>query len=201
MNRSRPAVMLTVLLLIGALTACSDESFDNNDGSDESTSQRSLLVPKVTFAEPVVNGTQPLAVTYDTALVPTTGTATVRTQSNEDKTTVVLTVTGLAPTRDYGAHVHTKPCGAKPADSGPHYQNRKDPIVPSTDPEYANDRNEAWLDFTTDTQGAAKAEATVDWEFRPGEANAVVIHQTHTVTHHGKAGTAGDRAACITTEF
>jgi len=185
--------MLTMLLFVAGLAGCSNESSDKSETKE--------TPPPVSFAEPAASGVQPAAVTYDTALVPTAGTATTRTEVDGGKTTVVLTVAGLAPERDYGAHVHTKPCGAKPADSGPHYQHKQDPVTPSTDPAYANDKNEAWLDFTTDAQGAATAEATVDWKFRDGEANATVIHETHTATHHGKAGTAGDRLACITAEF
>ncbi|ONI91465.1 hypothetical protein ALI22I_09010 [Saccharothrix sp. ALI-22-I] len=91
--------------------------------------------------------------------------------------------------------MHTKVCGAKPADAGPHYQNEKDPVSPSVDPKYASPDNEIWLDFTTDDKGSATSSATVDWQFRKGDANAIVLHDTHTHTEPGKAGTAGDRLA------
>ena len=74
-------------------------------------------------------------------------------------------------------------------------------MTPSVDPKFANADNEVWLDFTTDAQGAGAGRATVKWEFRKGEANAVVIHAAHTSTEHGKAGTAGDRLACLTAQF
>jgi Cu-Zn family superoxide dismutase len=139
--------------------------------------------------------------TYNTALVPTTGRATVAATAAPNKTTVTLGVTGLQPNHAYGAHVHTKQCGPQPADSGPHYQDKKDPVSPSTDPTYANPNNEVWLDFTTDATGSATTASTVAWNFRAGEANSVVIHAAHTATEPGKAGTAGDRLACITAAF
>ena len=72
---------------------------------------------------------------------------------------------------------------------------------PSTDPKYANPENEVWLDFQTDAKGDATVASTVPFKFRAGEANAVVIHANHTATEPGKAGTAGDRLACITASF
>lgn len=194
MSRSFPVVMLGACLFTSALAGCGDQ------GSDETATQESSTPEATAFAEPVSTGTQPPAVTYDTTLIPTSATATVDTDSDGGTTEVALSVSGLVPDRDYGAHVHTQQCGAKPDDSGPHYQNQKDPVTPS-DPDYANAENEIWLDFTTDAQGAATATATVDWEFRPGEANSLVIHQMHTMSEAGKAGTAGDRLACISAEF
>ncbi|MDA2805575.1 superoxide dismutase family protein [Nocardiopsis suaedae] len=108
-----------------------------------------------------------------------------------------LRVVGLMPDRDYGAHMHTGACGEKPGDSGPHYQDEKDPEQPSTDPKYANDDNEVWLDFTTDSDGNADSDADVDWAPRPGEMKSLVIHDEHTKTGEGEAGSAGDRLACV----
>lgn len=145
------------------------------------------------------------ALTYDEAAVPVGSTVTVDEEDHDGKTTVTLDVSGLAPNRDFGAHVHTKPCGPKPSDSGPHYQNVPDPAAtpesPSVDPAYANPENEVWLDITTDGQGAAHASSTVDWEFRDGEANSVVLHDKHTMTSPGHAGSAGDRLACVDVDF
>jgi Cu-Zn family superoxide dismutase len=78
---------------------------------------------------------------------------------------------------------------------------QKDPVSPSVDPAYANAQNEIWLDFSTDAKGAANATATANWLFRKGEANSVVLHATHTSTEQGKAGTAGDRLACVSGTF
>lgn len=109
----------------------------------------------------------------------------------------VLRVAGLEPDREYGAHLHTSPCGASGDDAGPHYQHVVDPVQPSTDPEYANDGNEAWLDFRTGPFGSAITGTAVDWTPRPGQAGSVVIHEEHTHTEPGHAGTAGARLACI----
>lgn len=145
------------------------------------------------------------AFTYDEAAVPVGSTVDVESDDDDGRTTVTLSVTGLAPDRDFGAHVHTRPCGPDPSDSGPHYQNDPDPAAtpesPSTDPAYANPSNEVWLDITTDANGDARASSTVDWEFRDDQANSVVIHSQHTMTGPGVAGTAGDRLACIDEDF
>jgi Cu-Zn family superoxide dismutase len=116
-------------------------------------------------------------------------------------TMVLLRTTGLLPDRPYGAHAHTKACGPNPADSGPHYQHVQDPISPSTDPAFANPRNEIWLDFTTNRRGAGLAIAKVDWRFTERHANSVVVHAEHTHTEPGHAGTAGTRLGCVTVGF
>ena len=92
-----------------------------------------------------------------------------------------------------------------PDDAGLHYQDQQEPatqgqedVVASTDPVYANPKNEIWLDFTTDAEGNADVESSVDWQFREGEGRSVVIHATHTGMQEGEAGEAGDRLACIT---
>ncbi|WP_132992891.1 superoxide dismutase family protein [Gordonia zhaorongruii] len=145
------------------------------------------------------------AFTYDEAAVPVGATATVDEEDDNGKTTVTLNANGLAPNRGFGVHVHTKPCGPEPSDSGPHYQNKIDPAATpessSTDPAYANPQNEVWLDLTSDAQGAAHASSTVNWEFRDGEANSVVLHEEHTMTAPGHAGSAGDRLACVDVDF
>jgi Cu-Zn family superoxide dismutase len=142
------------------------------------------------------------AMTYDQQLVPAGATAMVRARSGEGSTAVQLTVAGLQPSRAYGAHVHERPCGPRPEDSGPHAQHVVDPVQPSVDPRFANPQNEIWLDLSTNGSGAGTAESTVAWEFpadrRPG---SVVVHAMPTSTEPGKAGTAGARAACISVEL
>lgn len=184
---------LTILLAAVLLTACSasrppaSESKPHGDGQTTS----------VEFAPPAKSGKQPAGITYDTALVPTGATAVVSTSTTGGRTQVRLSVKKLRPDHKFGAHVHTRPCGAKPADAGPHYQNRKDPVSPSVDPAFANPENEVWLDFVTDAKGNGDAVAVLDWTFRPGGAHSVVIHAQPTSTHAGHAGTAGERLACI----
>ncbi|MEU4659041.1 superoxide dismutase family protein [Streptomyces sp. NPDC023723] len=137
------------------------------------------------FAAPGDDASHP-ALTYDRKLVPAGSWIEVRRHTDRGgATTVRLRVRGLVPGHAYGAHVHQKPCGADPAAAGGHYQHR-----PSADPADANPENEVWLDFTPDPQGAGWATAQHDWDFRPGEASSVVIHD--------RPGNSGDRAACFT---
>lgn len=138
------------------------------------------------------------AVTYDTAGVPVGARASVEVEPEGSGTKVELEVHGLQPNRTYGAHIHVKQCGQTGDAAGPHYQNEKDPVSPSTDPAYANNRNEVWLDFTTDAQGEGESSSTVAWQFRADEGRALVIHAQSTATHAGHAGTAGARLACLT---
>jgi Cu-Zn family superoxide dismutase len=143
-----------------------------------------------------------VAVTYDEEFVPVGARGAVQARSGDGTTTVMLAVRGLEPLRWYGAHVHTEPCGARPEDSGPHFQFTVDPVQPSIDPTYANPQNEIWLDFTTDENGAGSTESTVAWEFpEDRRPSSVVVHATETASGPGEAGTAGARAACITVEF
>ncbi|SES38068.1 superoxide dismutase family protein [Lentzea albida] len=192
--RTTVAALTGAVLLAAGLAACSAP-----DGPAGSPSVKPIAETAV--AAPAASGDQPAGITYDVARIPVGARLSTGSTVADGRTTVELKVSGLLPDTKYGSHVHTKPCGAKPADSGPHYQNSKDPVSPSVDPRYANAENEIWLDFTTDAQGAASATATVAWEFREGEANAVVVHAAHTSTEHGKAGTAGDRLACLTATF
>lgn len=142
----------------------------------------------------------PQAVTFDTKAVPVGGKVTVTERVGED-THVELRLQGMGAHRTFGAHVHQKPCGGKPNDSGPHYQHAHDPKQPSTDPAYANPLNEVWLDVRTDGHGDGGAAATQAWRFRPGQARSVVIHEHATHTGTGAAGTAGVRLACVNVPF
>lgn len=141
------------------------------------------------------------AFTYDEKLVPVGTHVTVVERVKNGQTVVELRVHGVTPHHHYGAHVHAKACGRGPNDSGPHYQNVPDPHQPSTDPRYANARNEVWLDFHADEHGDGSASATQKWTFRPGEARAVVLHEHGTSTDPGHSGQAGNRVACVTVPF
>lgn len=123
-------------------------------------------------------------------------------RKHNGSTVTSLGVDGLAPNRDYGAHVHTEPCGEIGDDAGPHFQYFVDPNQPSTDPRYANPYNEVWLDFTTSEDGDGFAGARVPWTFPDDRRPAsVVIHEHHTSMAPGEAGTAGARLACINVDF
>jgi Cu-Zn family superoxide dismutase len=141
--------------------------------------------------------------TYNPALAPVGARlATTMTPSGES-TNAVLTVSGLLPNRGYAVHAHTNACGPDPALAGPHYQNRIDPAAtpenPSTDPQYANPRNEIWLDVRTDAAGSGTSRTTVPFVFTDRGPGSIVVHEAmHTATAPGQAGQAGARIACLT---
>jgi len=200
--RTTAAVLLGSVLLAGGLAACS--SGENANPAPTTTANTPLAATPLAgtaLAEPAASGDQPKAITHDAKRAPAGATLETSATVENGSTTVTLTVAGLVPNTAYGSHAHTKACGAKAADSGPHYQHQKDPVSPSVDPAYANRDNEIWLDFTTDDKGSATSSAKVNWVFRTGEANSIVVHATHTHTEAGKAGTAGDRLACLTHAF
>ncbi|MGO1049388.1 superoxide dismutase [Crossiella sp. CA198] len=199
--RGMTTAVLAAVAMLG-LTACSSGGTGSTGTQTPTSSSAPAPLAAATFAPPAASGAQPPGVVHNTELVPAGAAATVTAGAAGGGTTVTLAVTGLRPNRKYGSHVHTKVCGPKPLDSGPHYQDKLDPVQPSVDPAFANPKNEVWLDLETDASGAGKASATVAWKWRPNEANSVVLHIDHT-NHHdpGKAGTAGERLACLTTPF
>lgn len=142
------------------------------------------------------------AVTYDPALVPVGARVAVSAKSADGTTTVRVALRGLQPNRRYGAHVHTSACGPTGDAAGPTYQHVVDPVQPSVDPQYANPRNEIWLDFRTDADGAGSAQSTVDWGFSADRrARSVVIHAWPTATAAGRAGSAGTEVGCVSVRF
>jgi Cu-Zn family superoxide dismutase len=215
--RTTAVVLVGAAALVGGLAACSPGDRPSTTtttsttpvstgpaasaSASSGTASSGTAEDLIAFATPAPAGEQPEAVTYSGDLVPVGAEVSVESESENGSTTVTLDVTGLLPDHDYGAHVHTSPCGPTGADAGPHYQDRADPVTPSVDPAYANPQNEVWLDLTTDAEGRATATATVGWEFRDGGANSAVIHAEHTATEAGRAGVAGDRLACVTHEF
>lgn len=119
-------------------------------------------------------------------------------------TTVTLTVRGLEPLTEYGAHAHVAPCGTRPGAAGPHFQNVPNPTPDEFphDPAYANPVNEVWLDLTTDEQGRAVVTSTQPWQFSPGTgARSVIIHEEHTAAGPADAGLAGARLGCLDVTF
>ncbi|MGH3615153.1 MAG: superoxide dismutase family protein [Pseudonocardia sp.] len=190
-------LVLVGLLAALALSGCGDSTPAAPDaGADQGGSTRDVQLD-VTFAAP-----PGIAVTYDQALVPVGARAGVTLVGDAGSTTVMLDVSGLRPDRQYGSHVHTMPCGADGMAAGPHFQHEQDPVSPSVDPAFSNAGNEIWLDFETDAAGASTVTSTVPWTFTDDRrAKSVVIHTMRTSTEPGKAGTAGDRIACVTVDF
>lgn len=162
-------------------------------GAQQVVESRSTMFVQATFGS---SGSGQAAVTYDRTLVPEGSMAGVLSVTRPQHGTVTrLGVRGLVPNRAYGAHVHTRPCGQAGEDAGPHYQHVRGP---SGDPAYANPDNEIWLDFTTNAAGTGFAVSRVDWTFGEREPGSVVIHDHHTATAPGEAGSAGSRLACVT---
>jgi superoxide dismutase, Cu-Zn family len=146
------------------------------------------------------------AFTYDPSLAPEGARLSVEASESDGSTEVRLEVTGLLADRGYAAHVHARPCGPTGAAAGPHYQHEVDPAAtpeqPSTDPAFANPRNEIWLDLRTDGSGNAEVTAEVPFVFADRAPASVVIHQAEaTATGPGEAGTAGARVACLDVPF
>ena len=141
--------------------------------------------------------------TYNPALAPAGARLSTTMTPSGDTTTVELTVSGMLPNRGYAVHAHTNVCGETGAAAGPHYQNRIDPAAtpqkPSSNPDFANPRNEVWLDVRTDTTGSGTARTTVPFVFADRGPGSIVVHEAMaTATAPGKAGQAGARIACLT---
>ncbi|MFH9420616.1 superoxide dismutase family protein [Streptomyces sp. NPDC017529] len=193
------AAATALLLTPGPMSAAAAADGDGKVTKNSVNSEYAVTVAGQ-FTRP--NGTRlGQALTYDPKLVPENSRITVSQRAGDKRTRVGLRVAGLVANRTYGAHVHKNACGARPDDSGPHYQHRKDPRTPSTDPAFANPKNEVWLDFTTNGKGEGFAESRHDWRFRAGEARSLVIHERRTATRQGVAGTAGRAVACYTVPF
>jgi superoxide dismutase, Cu-Zn family len=146
------------------------------------------------------------AITYNPSLAPVDAAIlTSVTPGGYDYSSTVATVVvaGLLPNRSYAVHAHTNACGLTGEDAGPHYQNRLDPAAkpsaPSTNPQYANPRNEIWLDIRTDATGEGTSQTTVPFGFTDRRPGSIVLHEAMTTaTTPGQAGKAGARIACVT---
>lgn len=146
------------------------------------------------------------AFTYDPAATSEGARLSVEAGESDGSTEVHLEVVGLQPNRGYAAHAHARPCGPTGAAAGPHYQNEGDPAAtpeqPSTDPAFANARNEIWLDLRTDDEGNGEVSTEVPFVFSDRAPASVVIHEAEaTATAAGEAGSAGGRVACLNVPF
>jgi Cu-Zn family superoxide dismutase len=146
------------------------------------------------------------AITYNPSLAPVDTailTSVIPGGYGYSHTVATLVVAGLLPNRSYAAHAHTNACGPTGEEAGPHYQNRMDPAAkppaPSTNPQYANPRNEIWLDIHTDAAGQGTSQTTVPFGFTGRRPGSIVLHEAMTTaTAPGQAGKAGARIACVT---
>ncbi|MFE6872045.1 superoxide dismutase family protein [Kitasatospora sp. NPDC057692] len=147
--------------------------------------------------DPATAFVPPAAVSHAPDLVPYgSHVRVVVDRSLPGRTVLTVTVAGVAADHAFPVHLHTRACGADPAASGPHYQDVVDPVSPSTDPAYANERNELRLTLRTDGRGGGGASAAVAWRPRAGEARSLVLHAGEPAGAHGAA----DRAACVNLE-
>ena len=197
MHRSAGLVVVAAALLAAA--GCSGATRDDAGMSGEASASAAVEATRPTVAEGTFGPSAP-AIAYDTKQVPAGAWAHVTLAEIADTTTVTLNVRRLLPDRTYGAHLHTKPCGATGAAAGPHYQHRADPAAsaspPSVDPTYANPQNEVWLDVTTDSQGTGMSRSAQQWLFTT-KPKSLVLHAEKTQAAPGKAGQAGARIACL----
>ncbi|WP_371497052.1 superoxide dismutase family protein [Kitasatospora sp. NBC_00374] len=163
------------------------------------------LVPAAAPPPTVVDGrfapasafVPPTAISHAQDLVPYGAHVRVTVVRGALGTTVAVELAGVAPDHTFPAHVHTGRCGADPASSGPHYQDRPAPVQPPTDPAFADARNELRLAVRTDASGAGHAQTMVTWGFRTDEAHSLVLHAGDAAGPHA----AGDRAACVNVDF
>lgn len=206
MRKTSPVLGLACTALLLA-AACGPDANDDPPATQEAPGEPEMADEQADEAEPLSVAAEfgpyeegAEAVTYDEEAAPEGAEVEVDVlPDGNGGTEFQITVWGLEPEEEFGAHLHTDECGADPGDSGPHYQDEVDPEAngASVDPEYANPENEVWLDFITDEEGDGSAQASVAWAPRPGEAASVVLHEEHTSTEEGEAGTAGDRLACV----
>ncbi len=143
------------------------------------------------------------AVTYNPALAPAGGQMKATLTPSGDSTEADLTVSGLAPNRGFSVIAHVNTCGGVPGGEGPHFQHNIDPAAtddkPSTNPGYANPRNEIWLDVKTDASGSGSVHTTVPFLFTDRGPSSLVVHdEQETKPPSGKAADSKDRVACLT---
>ncbi|MGH3617150.1 MAG: superoxide dismutase [Pseudonocardiaceae bacterium] len=145
------------------------------------------------------------AITYNPSLAPPDAAvlASVTPSGYYPRTVATLVVAGLLPNRSYAAAAHTNACGTTGQDAGPYYQNRIDPAASpqaaSTNPRYANPRNEIWQDIRTDAAGQGTSQTTVPFGFTDRRPGSIELHEaTATPTAPGQAGATGAPIACVT---
>lgn len=206
---SRPIVRRLLLVTLGiavvlAPMACSSPQSPSLPAPTTATGTGELL-PKAdlsgqaTLASP---GQISNAFTYDPAVAPVGARLTLTLPVSSEATMATFDASGLLPNRGYAVHLHSNPCGLVGETAGPHFQHHVDPAAtpetPSTDPQFANPRNEVWLDVRTDGTGAGRSSTEILFALTDRLPASLVIHEEMvTATEPGKAGNAGDRVACF----
>ena len=117
------------------------------------------------------------------------------------ESTFRVTIKGLedgAIGKDYGAHLHTGPCGLDSkgaATVSGHYN-----VSPKNDaglPTVISDLTEVWLNFKVNSDGNARATATVPFIPVADGARSITFHSKPTTPDGVDAGKAGDKLACL----
>jgi Cu-Zn family superoxide dismutase len=135
------------------------------------------------------------AYAYDVDLVPAGASVRLMSVSARHRTHTLVALRGLRPDHNYGTHLHANACAADPEAAGPHFQKRQGA---TTDPRYANPRNEVWLDVRTDGWGAGATWTINPWRYGTRVPRSVVVHAAKTSTDPETPGVAGARVACVT---
>ncbi|MEY2933911.1 MAG: hypothetical protein RL033_4660 [Pseudomonadota bacterium] len=176
------------LLSVSAL-GCSGDDDEGAAGEMIASSQNaSLFVYGDPYAPMMAGVANPIG---------NTASATAFAFDVDGEMRIELNVLGFPASRPFGSHLHKLPC-TDMTKAGGHYQNMPLPMDgTANDPTYANATNEAWLDFTTNAQGAGSKVLTVDWLPRAGEAQAIIIHDMVS----GVGGVSGAKLACLPIAF
>jgi hypothetical protein len=136
--------------------------------------------PWVVFADPYLDGGANPAVNIKGVLASFDRVASTR---------AVLAVRDLPASHDFEAHAHVLKCGN--AKGGGHYQNRADAG--------AGDDNELHFHFQTSLGGGGFDMSVVQWRFRDGGAQSLVVHDTVGLPDGGMK--AGAKLACVDFDF
>ncbi len=192
-----------VAMALGPIACSADQSPAPPAPAPTSSSEAPDAVELSGHGTLAAPGQRSNALTYKPDLAPVGAEVTVTLTSTDGATTAKFAASGLLPDRGYAVHLHNKACGPTGDAAGPHFQHDVDPAAtpdqPSTDPRYANPRNEIWLDVRTDATGAGTSTTEVPFVFTDRMPASVVVHEAMTTgTEPGKAGKAGDRVACFT---
>jgi hypothetical protein len=118
-----------------------------------------------------------------------------------NESTFRVTISGLkedAIHQEYGAHLHTGPCGLDAAGNatvGGHYNS-----TPAGRPPVVNDKTEVWLNFHVSSGRNARATAIVPFVPDGGE-RSITFHEKATIHHGAGVGTVGNKLACLPLEI
>jgi superoxide dismutase, Cu-Zn family len=189
--RFRKTVVAAVALSALALTTTVAYARDHGLNGDASESSTALSMRWAHYSGELTDLSPKTDDVYDGARA----TAVMIGMNNES--TFRVTIRALkagAIHQEYGAHLHTGPCGLDAAGNatvGGHYNT-----TPTGLPPVVNDKTEVWLNFHVNSDRYARATAIVP--FVPdGHERSITFHEKATVHHGAGVGTAGLKLACL----